>query len=254
MPTNLIEQITDKENFRKSYSKARKGDNKYKADAMIFHANQSYNLEHLRKSVEDGTYEFGEYNQFLVYEPKERIINAPGYEDKLVQLALHNIIKKIYFKKFIYDSYSCIDEKGTHNCANRIQKFMQKAKWMYGDKATIIKMDISKFFYTIVRGILKSIVLNDIECKSTLGLIYKIIDSADSIDELGLPLGNSFSQLGANIYMNKADQYAKRKLGLKFYVRYADDIVIIVENKERAKEVLKLLNEFINNELGIHLN
>lgn len=254
MPTKLIDRITDKDNFKKAYNKTRKGDNKYKTDAMIFAQNKSYNLEKLRQSVKDGSYQFGSYFQFIVYEPKERVINAPGYKDKLVQMALHQVLKEVYFPKFIYDSYSCIDEKGTHNCAMRIHKFMQKAKWMYGDDAAIIKIDIKKFFYTIDREVLKTILVSDIGCEDTLKLIYKIIDSADVIDDLGLPLGNSFSQMGANICMNKTDQYAKRKLGLKFYVRYADDIVIIVENKERAKEVLESIRTFVKDKLNLELS
>lgn len=254
MSTNLIDKIVDKDNFKQAFKQTRKGDNKYKTDAMVFNQDKIYNLEKLRQSIKDGTYEFGSYFQFLVFEPKERIINAPGYNDKLVQMALHNILKEVYFPKFIYDSYSCINTKGTHNCAKRIQKFIKKAKWMYGDDATIIKIDIRKFFYTIMREILKIIIALDIDCSETLKLIYKIIDSAEQIDELGLPLGNSFNQIGANIYMNKVDQYAKRKLGLKFYVRYADDIVIIVENKDKAKEILALIRLFIKENLQLDLN
>lgn len=81
-----------------------------------------------------------------------------------------------------------------------------------------------------------------------------IIDSADTISELGIPLGNTFSQLAANIYMNEIDQYAKRILGLKYYVRYADDIIIVVENKPTAVFVLDTITYFINNHLNLTLN
>ena len=254
MPTNLIDAITDKDNFKEAYKKVRKGDNKYKRDAVIFYEDYVGNLENLRQSIINGTYEFGEYNRFLVYEPKERIINAPGFNDKLVQMAIHNVIKKTYYKKFIYDSYSCIDNKGTHACAKKIQRNLKQTKWLWGEEATIIKIDISKFFYAINREILKEIISKDLECDYTINLLYKIIDSADSIDKLGLPLGNSFSQLGANIYMDKVDNYAKRKLGLQFYVRYADDIVIVVENKTKANEVLDSITEFIEEIMDLELN
>jgi len=254
MSQNLIDAITDKENFRKAYKKVRKGDNKYKKDAVIFHEDYMNNLEELRQSIINRTYEFGEYNRFLVHEPKERVINAPGFNDKLVQMAIHNAIKKTYYKKFIYDSYSCIDEKGTHACAKKIQRNLKQAKWLWGEDATIIKIDISKFFYTIDRSVLKTIICKDLKCEYTVELLYKIIDSADTIDDLGLPLGNSFSQLGANIYMNRVDNYAKRKLGLQFYVRYADDIVVVVENKTKAKEILYCITDFIKANIKLDLN
>ena len=136
----------------------------------------------------------------------------------------------------------------------RTQNLMRKAKWEYGDNAFIIKIDAKKFFYSIVRGILKEIISQTIKDKEVLELMYLIIDSADIIDVLGMPLGNVISQLCANIYMNVIDQYAKRNLGLKYYIRYMDDIIIIVENRERAKEVLESIRIKIETELGLMLN
>jgi len=254
MSTNLFEIITSEENIDKAYVQTQKADGKFKKDAMIFSRNEVYNLKKLRHSLIDGTYEFGKYNRFMVHEPKERIIDAPEYKDKIVQIAINNVLKEVYYPCFIHDSYSCIDNKGTHKCVDKIQHFMRKAKWQYGEDTYIIKIDIKKFFYTIDREILKHLLAKKIECKRTLELIYKIIDSADMIDEFGLPLGNTLSQLCANIYMNKADQYAKRTLSLKYYVRYADDIIVVVENKSMAQCILKQLTEYIHKELNLDIN
>jgi len=221
---------------------------------LEFALDETYNLLQLKTEIKEKTYEFSGYITFTVPFPKERVINAPHYRDKIVQISMNNILKEIYKPKFIYDSYACIDSKGTHACVKRTQYFMRKAKWEYGDNATIVKIDAKKFFYSIVREILKELIAQTIKDKETLELIYLIIDSADIIDVLGMPLGNVISQLCANIYLNVIDQYAKRNLGLKYYIRYMDDIVIIVENKERAKEVLKLIRIKFENELGLKLN
>lgn len=251
---NIFNKIVDEENMYKAYKQSLKSKGKYKYDAMEFSQNETYNLKILRESLIDETYEFSGYFEFPVFEPKERIINAPYYIDKIVQLSINNILKELYNPCFIYDSYACIDEKGTHKCVERISYFMRKAKWEYGDQAYIIKMDIKKFFYTIDRDVLKNILPKKISCNKTLRLIYKIIDSADLIDLLGLPLGNTLSQICANIYMNLIDQHAKRVLGLKYYVRYADDTIIIVENKSKAIEVLEALEAEINNKLHLKFN
>lgn len=202
---NIFKRITDEENIYKSYKQTRLGQSKYKFDAIIFHKDETYNLLKLRESLINETYEFGGYTKFKVYEPKERIIHAPFYKDKIIQIAINNVLKEIYYPCFIYDSYACIDNKGTHKCAKRIQHFMRKAKWQYGTNTYVVKIDMKKFFYSIDRKILKDILLKKIKCKKTIRLLYKIIDSADAIDELGLPLGNTISQIGANIYMNEAD-------------------------------------------------
>lgn len=251
---NLIEQVVAKENIYDAYKKTLKGDGKYKKEAMLFSINETYNLMNLRQSLIDGSYKFDGYVEFYVYEPKKRLIHAPTYKDKIVQLAFNNVLKKIYNPTFIYDSYACIENKGTHKCVDRISYFMRKAKWEYDDNAYIIKMDIEKFFYTIDRGILKKIIKKKIRCEETLKIIFGIIDSANQIDYRGLPLGNTLSQLFANVYMNEIDQYAKRKLGIKYYVRYADDTIIIVKNKETAKKILNKLTKFYQEELNLKMS
>ena len=251
---DLFDRIVDEENIYQAYRKALKGDGKYHIEAMEFMFDEVYNLQELRKSLIDGTYEFSGYIRFTVYEPKERIVDAPHFKDKIVQLAINNVLKEIYNKSFIYDSYACIDDKGTHKCAKRIQHLMRKAKWEYGEETTVIKGDFKKFFYSIDRDILKTLLRKKIKCRRTLDLLFIIIDSADIIDPLGLPLGNTLSQICANIYLNEFDNYCKRKLSLKYYARYMDDFVIVVENREVAREILNLVTQFAEDVLKLKLN
>ena len=250
----LIDRILFIDNLEKASHKMLKGKSKYTKEAIEFAMDEIYNLLQLKTEITNKTYKFSGYIDFIITEPKVREINAPHCRDKVVQLAMNNVLKEIYQPKFIYDTYACLDEKGTHACVKRVQYFMRKAKWEYGDSATIVKIDIKTFFYTIVREILKELIARTIKEEETLELMYIIIDSADDIDILGMPLGNTLSQLCANIYLNVVDQYAKRNLGLKYYVRYMDDIIIIVENKERAKEVLKLIRIKVETELCLKLN
>ena len=254
MSQNLFERVISEENIQDAFRKTQLGKGKYKSEAILFSKNETHNLQILVKSLVDETYEFSDYEEFTVYEPKERVINAPRYRDKIVQIALNNVLKEVYNKCFIYDSYACIDNKGTHKCVDRIQNFMRKAKRKHGDSCYIIKIDIKKFFYSIDREILKKVVSKKIKCKKTFRLICKIIDSANVIDEVGLPLGNTLSQICANIYLNELDQYAKRGLRLKYYVRFADDLVIVVENKQRAIKVLNLIEKYLHEALKLETN
>jgi len=251
---NIFDAITCEKNIYNAYKQTQKGKSKYKSEAIRFGKNETHNIKFLRESLINETYEFGRYERFTVYEPKERIIDAPQYIDKIVQIAINNVLKDVYYPSFIYDSYSCIDNKGTHKCVSRIRKFMQMGKRQYREEAFVVKIDIKKFFYSIDRKILKSILTKRIKCKKTLNLLYKIIDSADSISELGLPLGNTFSQMGANIYMNVVDQYAKRSLGIKYYIRYADDIFVIVKNKKEAIETSTSITSFLQERLKLETN
>ncbi len=221
---------------------------------MEFAQNETYNLNQIKQSLVDETYEFDGYIRFPVFEPKERIVDAPHYKDKIVQLAINNILKEAYVPTFIFDSYACIDGRGTHKCVDRIQHFIRKAKWEYGEDAYIVKIDFKKFFYSIDREILKKLLAKKIKCEKTLRLLYKIIDSARLIDLLGVPLGNTLSQICANIYLNEIDQYCKRKLSLKYYCRYMDDCIIIMPNKNSAQNLLRLLRIFARDKLHLSLN
>ncbi|MDD2297406.1 MAG: RNA-directed DNA polymerase, partial [Sphaerochaetaceae bacterium] len=93
-----------------------------------------------------------------------------------------------------------------------------------------------------------------IKCQKTLKLFYKIIDRADVLSPLGLPLGNATSQLSANIYLNELDQFCKRKLGIKYYVRYMDDFFIMCRNKAEANRTLALIEELVGCKLHLELN
>lgn len=251
---SLFEQIVKWENIEWAYRKSLKGVNKYGWDALQFSKNETYNLMKLIESLKNGTYEFDGYKRFKVYEPKERIIDAPYHKDKIAQLAIDKVLKTIYQPSFIRDSYACLDNKGTHRAVERVSQFMRKAFWQYGEDTFIIKLDIRKFFYSINREILKELLPKKIKCQDTLQLAYKIIDSADLIDPLGLPLGNTLSQLFTNVYMDQFDQYCKRVLGIKYYVRYADDVIAIVRNKEEAETILADMTAFLKDVLDLDIS
>jgi len=248
----LFNEIIDEKNIEAAYRKSMKSKCKYKVDAILFDRDKTENIQKLIDELKAGTYKMQEYNQFYVYEPKERLIYAPKFRDKLVQMMVNNVIKHIYQRAFIYDSYACIDGKGTHRAADRIQHFLKKSNWQYSGDAYVIKIDIKKYFYSIDREVLKSLLPKKIKCKQTLELLFKIIDS--SPNEKGLPLGNITSHILANVYLNELDNYCKRKLSIKYYVRYMDDAAIIVNGKERAKEVLSLIKQFLAGGLNLELN
>lgn len=242
------------ENLECAYKKSQKGKLKYKKEALIFARDATYNLRELRSELIDGTYKFSGYFEFEVTRPKPRVINAPHYRDKIVQLAINNVLKKIFVPGFIKDTYACIDERGTHRCVDRISQFSRKALWEYGNDAYFVKIDVKKFFYSLDRDVLKKFIKRKVDDQRAIDLIFKIIDSAGSIDSLGMPLGNTISQLSANITMNAVDQFCKRTLGIRYYVRYADDIVVIVKDKATAVYVFRAVTTHIEKSLNLETN
>lgn len=252
MPNTLFEKAIDYKSLKESYKRAQQAQKKYKKEAIIFDMAREKNLVKLWRELKNGTYMPGSYIEFKVYEPKERVIHAPRIRDKIVQFAAHMVLQEVYYNKFINSSYACLVGRGTHKAVQKVQHDMRYVQWKHGD-GWILKMDVRKFFYSINRDILKQILRKKIKDDKFLNLLDKIIDSSPE-GEKGIPLGNVTSQDFANIYLNEVDQYAKRYLGLKYYVRYMDDIIVILRTKEEAKQAKENITKFLNEKLDLQIN
>lgn len=240
----------------KAYMKARKG-KRNRIDVIEFSLNYEYELKKIVKELKDLTYTFGEYTLFYIHEPKERKILSAPFRDRIVHTwYVENFLVPYYAKSFMYHSYACIKNKGMHDCTLNVLKALRKCTRLY-PKGYILKMDIAKYFENIDRNVLYNIISRKIKDKKFLCLTQKILDSTKKWDTrpgVSLPIGNYCSQMFANIYLNELDKYLKEKLHQKYVFRYMDDVVVFLETKEKAKEVLKLTRIFLHESLYLELN
>lgn len=227
----------------------------YKNEVIIFEMNLENNIVNLLNNIKNGKYHLGKYRSFKIYEPKERIISALPYVDRIVhQWYVEEFIKPYIVPKFINTSCACLKHKGTHKAVNMVYHQLQIYKRNFGD-FWILKCDIKKFFYTINPNILFNILKKYIADKKLLNFTHLLIfDSRTSSDVIGIPIGNYTSQFFANIYLNELDQYVKRELKLKFYTRYMDDFVILLKTKNECIQVKKLIEKFLSKKLQLSLN
>jgi len=233
----LIEQIINWDNLLEAHRLARRG-KRDRNEVVAFESQLWEELGALQMELLWGTYRPGRYRSFVVYEPKLRQILAAPYRDRVAQHAICNVCGPIWDRAMIYDNYACRVGKGTHIGANRVEK------WLRGMVATgdtwVLKMDVSKYFFSISHELAKSVVRDRIRCKATLRVLDTIIDStADPADPypVGIPVGNLTSQWIGNLVGNRIDQWAKRELHLRRYIRYMDDMVALVRTKEEALEL-----------------
>ena len=179
------------------------------------------------------------------------MVKSLPFVDRIVQQwYIYEFIKPYIYKRFIDDTCACIDKKGTHYAVNKVEKYMRLMKRKY-NKYYILKCDVKKFFYSIDKEILFKIMQDIISDKKILNLTYQLIYDGD---EKGIPIGNYTSQYFANIYLNVLDYYAKQELKVKYYVRYMDYFIILVNSKETAKELKKNIEEFLLKRLNLNLN
>lgn len=228
---NLLKKIKSFENLCDAFYKARKGKSD-RPEILSFFFNLEKRLFYLQEELALDKYETGKYRVFTIFEPKKRVIKAVSFKDRIVHHALCNIIEPIFESRFIFDSFACRKDKGTHTGLNRIRDVVQK-KFKYKN-AYALKCDIKKYFPSVDHGVLKKIIKNKIKDKKVLDIFYEIIDSDSSKfgSDKGIPIGNLTSQLFANIYLNELDQFVKHELRAKHYFRYVDDFLILSESKK----------------------
>ena len=257
MPKKIKNLFYEKLTFNKlleAHKRARKH-KAYKGEVIKFEFNLENNLINLLNNLKNGTYRLGKYFQFKVYEPKERIIQALPYKDRIVhQWYVEEFIKPYIIPKFISTSFACLDNKGTHKAVETVQHQMQIMKRNYGD-FWILKCDIKKFFYNINPYILYQILQKYISDKNLIDL-SRIFIFNGPIDKskIGIPIGNYTSQYFANIYLNELDQYIKRVLKVKYYCRYMDDFILILKTKQDCIKTKKSIEIFLHENLKLELN
>ncbi len=245
-----FEVITDFGNLYRAYRKSKSGKG-FSKSSQKFQVAALDGIHQIKRRLETKTYEVSKYNEFTIYEPKERIIKAGSFVDKIVQHSLcDNILLPKFKSEFIPNNFAGQTGKGTLYGLDWLRAQMYLAYNKYGYDCWIIKADVSKFFYNIDHEILKDIVAHYIEDKDVYWLCEKFIDSTNG---LGLPLGNQVSQVFALLYLSGLDHFVTGELGVKYYGRYMDDFYLIVENKEYAKWCLNAIYDFTHS-LGLELN
>jgi retron-type reverse transcriptase len=205
--------------------------------------------------LKDGTYQPGEYRVFKVWEPKERIIMALPFFDRVIQHMIVNFIEPIFEKRFLFHSYACRKEKGVHEASKTLSKWLYELEVVQGKKIYAIKGDIHHYFQSVSHDILKAEIRRYISDKALLKILDRIIDHNGIFPPgVGIPVGNLTSQLFANVYLNKLDQFVKHELKVKYYVRYMDDFIILSEDPAELRRLLAIIEEFLRRELRLELN
>lgn len=209
-------------------------------------------VTHILNVLRDGIYIPSRFREFTVTDPKKRLVLALPYVDRIVhQWLIEEFIKPYYLPRFIKDSYACIPGRGSHAAVKCIQGYMRDMRQRQG-KYYIVKMDISKYFYNIDRDVLFKILKRVITNQQLLDLLHTIIFSDEA--RVGIPIGNYTSQYFANIYLNELDQYCKHNLGVKYYVRYMDDFILLAPNKRKARRWYRAIQRYAEGYLHLKLN
>lgn len=265
--------------------------NKSKVDKF-----ELYKTEHIiniKNRLMNNNLSFGKYNIFMITDPKCRIVMAQEIEDKIIN---HLIAEHILVKTFepIYTNSMCATRigKGTLYGVKLLKKYLYEMKYKY-DNFYVLKLDISKYFYSIDHSVLKRILNDNIKDKDALRVLFGIIDSTnhnyvnDNIIKLknnrinylnklnihnkdklisevkeiplykygkGLALGNLTSQAFGLIYLYEINHFIREKLHISYLVNFMDDFIILHNDKEYLKYCLGVITDKLRSEYKLELN
>ena len=222
--------------------------------------NKNKTLNPIKKYIKLKQYVFKEWTPFLQEKSDGgfRPLISPPLKDRILLKALADycsFILKPYFAKVDEVSYAYQKGKGPRNA-------LLKLKELFRPGDVILKIDIQKFFNNINKRIAIDLLKSLDPDKYVMSLIEKSLSPTLSHNKAydlaiesirnGIPQGNAISAVISNLYLLEFDQLCIAK-NLRL-IRYADDMIIIVDNKEMAYEVLNFVEYYLNTERGLSIH
>lgn len=208
------------------------------------------NILKLATELQTGTYKHGPYSHMIVNDNKRRDIAVASVRDRVVHRLLYDYLVTIWDKTFIYDAWSCRQNKGLHGAIDRAQKFMRQYKdgWLW-------RGDVTKLFDSVDKNTLLLLLRRRVSDTTALWLLSETIESYRSFDNnRGIPIGNLTSQILANIYLNEFDRYVMHRIKPNAYLRYGDDWLCFMDDKAKLENARKKAEDFLRCELNLNVN
>jgi RNA-directed DNA polymerase len=247
----LWEQVTCWDNLCLAYQQASKR-KRYRDAVLLFRSRLEENLFDIQNRLLHGMWRPGKYREFTVYEPKKRLIMAPPFADRVVHHAIVNVVEPLFERKMIDHSYACRVGFGSHRAALQARTYLRAARRKHGNRVHVLKADISKYFPSVHIDALLAMYARTIREKPLLKVLELILVHG-SRNGVGIPVGALTSQLSANVDLTPFDHFVKDDLGVKFYVRYVDDWIVVHESKQYLWDCLGKMEDMLD-KLGLRLN
>lgn len=264
------------QNLYRQYLKCRRN-KRNTLNALQFEFNAEWNLAALAVELQHKTYVAKRAIGFVVAKPKLREIVAADFSDRIVHHVLVDALEAIFEPRFIYDSYACRQNKGTHKAVARVEQFIRQLS-ANAQPSYFLQLDIHNFFINIDKNILLGLIYKRTRDHNLCWLAREVIFINPQQDMLlkgdsqlfkrlpahksllnapvgkGLPIGNLSSQFFANVYLNELDQFVKHRLKCSHYVRYCDDFILLDNSKARLEQFKCEIEQFLTERLLLRLN
>ena len=247
---NLYGKICSVENLENAHRNARKDKLFYKEVKMVDSDLHHYIME-IHEMLVNHTYKINpeRYTVTTINDKgKEReLAKLPYFPDRIIQWAIMLQLEPIFMEVFCSHTCASIKGRGITHAKKLLNKYLKD----WNGTKYCLKMDVKKFYPSIDHEILKGLLRRKFKDEELLDLLDMIIDS--SPHEKGVPIGSYLSQFLANYYLAYFDHWLKEDLGVKYVVRYMDDVVILSDSKEELHHIREQIDEYLQTNLNLEL-
>jgi len=227
-----------------------------KVSIQMFAANLEENLTALMQELKAGT--FRPLPLRRVHIPKGpgttklRPLGIPGVRDRVAQEVIRRLLAPIFEPQFHDNSYGFIPGRNCHQAVERVLELHRQGL------CVVLDADIQGFFDNLSHREIMKAVAAEVADGNILRLVERFLTAGVMEDgvfkptTIGTPQGGVISPLLANIVLNRLD-WQLHQAGYRF-VRYADDFVVLCQDHAQAQEVLALVRQVLEGELGLTLS
>ena len=243
---NLMPLIADKANLQEAFLRAARGKSGKRA-VIDFRQHLDERLSDMQSQLLNGTYRFGDYHFFTIYDPKKRVICAAPFPERVAFHAMMRVCHPVFDDYQIFDSYASRIGKGTYKALERTMYFCRRYQWF-------AKLDVCKYFDSIDHQVLLRQLCRLFKDRQLLIYFQDLLDSYEVDPGKGLPIGNLTSQYFANHYLSVADHYAKEVLKAPAIVRYMDDVLFFSHDKDKLDFCVEAYMTYVGEKLLLDLH
>lgn len=240
----LWDRIVSFDNLVRAARRAALGKRRVRAVARFLDRLEPACLE-LQRELAHGIWRPGRPLEFRIFDPKERVITAAPFRDRVVHHALIDVLEPIFERRMIHRSYACRRGKGTHAALREAQRLVRAHGWF-------LKLDIARCFDSLDHDVVLGTVGRCVRNRRVLALC-EVIVRAGGKDGVGLPIGNLTSQWFCNLVLDRLDHHVKEQLRVPGYLRYMDDFVLLGGSKRLLRAAHRELAPWLLHTLALRL-
>lgn len=240
---NLFERILDRDTLRLAFYRAARG-KRGRPEIEAFAADAEGRLAAIAKGLRTAKFPLGRFRQFVIRDPKRRIITAPCFEERVVHHAIVGVCEPVFDRWLIDDTFACRVGKGREAAVVRAAAFASRWPWH-------LHLDVRQCFDSIPHDRLLELLGRRFKDRQLLDLFNRIVGSFRGSVGRGLPIGSLTSQHFTNFYLGWLDRFVKESLRVRGYVRYMDDLVFWGDDRRSLENVQARCREHLAVTFGL---